>query len=103
MDEIAALELGWILLVVAAALGLGGNRRRHFLLQQRLDRTVDLCFVLDSRVKQADLHRPLPQEFARGDEFWRGIGPDRHRHAVHRQNHGRVGSSARVFGVRTIW
>ena len=103
MDEIPAFELAGVLLVVAAALGVRRLWNRHLLFQKLLDRSLDRPFILVDRVEQTDRCCALPQKLVHSGELGRGVSLNCHRDAVHRKDHDRTGSSARVLGVRMIW
>ena len=103
MHQVAALEIPRMCIVVAPAFFLLWSRRHDLTCEQFLDCLFGGCFFGRHLIQKADRDRPLPEQLACGAEF-AGRFPTRcYLNAIDRNAHDRIGSFARVCGVRTIW
>jgi hypothetical protein len=102
VHEVAAFKFSCMGSVIASALLIGWNWRYDLAPEQLLDCLFDRSFFGRCRIENADRDRPLPEQLACGAEFdgrlWTWCYVD----AIHRNAHDRIGSFARVTGVRTI-
>src|SRR5579863_4134487 len=102
VHQIAAVEFPRMGIVIAPAFLIRRNRRQDLAGEQFLDCLFDASFVGRGRIKKADGDGALPQQLARGGQFVGRLGPRCDLDAIHRNAHDRIGSFARVWGVRTI-
>ena len=102
MDEISALKLLAMRLVVAPAFRFGGRRDLHLFGKQALDGPCDFIIIDGVREEKATRNSALPQQLAHNGDL--GVRPQAsiNRDAIDADIHERTGNFARVCGVRTI-
>jgi hypothetical protein len=101
VNEIAAFKFPRVLIVIAPAFGIGWRWRRYLACEKRFDGGINLIAAGVLR-KQSHRDSALPQQLADRSEFMRRLRLSLNVDAVDRNCHERIGSLARVFGVRTI-
>src|SRR5262249_4015135 len=102
MHQIAALKFPRMCVVIAPAFLIRRMRRHDLAPEQLLDRLIDSPFVASCRIENAARDCSLSEQLGSGAE---SAGASRTRgyiNTIHRDAHDRIGSFARVCGVRTI-